>query len=91
MAKDDLMKAVMAYVLGLCYLHNARMGTFNEFRTFDDANTKHDNNCAHWVRKVQNTCWRHLNEQITLNGACSDFECWAASHTKQAFEKQLAE
>ena len=80
--RDDLFNATLQWVVGNCFEWNQHAKQFNptEGHDFQD-----------FCHRTHGVVWRYLNRQITLDGACSDFECNLGLAAHRTFGYHLEE
>lgn len=95
MMKDDLLDALHLWVLGACYLHNARVTTFAQFATpFDAEPLDHKSDeyaekervrCADWFSRVYGVVVDAVLHGTSPTGKHSDFEAELMLKAKRVF------
>lgn len=86
--RDDLIDAVLAWTIGQLY-QICRPGSYY-FGQMTDGNGNFDHDkFLKFALKVNETVYRYIKRQKTLDGSCSDIECTLAHKAKYAFEIHL--
>lgn len=83
MNNDDVTLALTAWVLGMCYEHNRKMGIFSKFET------DYGSRCAAWVDRCYETAHAAVFRDVQPNGMHSDFECELMLKAQRLFQPLL--
>lgn len=83
MHKDDVIAAMFAWVLGMCFEHNQKMGIFPTF----EANN--GSQCASWVYACHEAAHAAVFRNAHPGGSHSDFECELMLKARRLFQPLL--